>query len=155
MRAKIANSDEPIWEGRLHLGDEPGIYGDASYSGVCCDFPVTLQRLDPRNTDPSEVSFHLKTDGVTIYNGYDGHLVTVFSYAETATPFKWTRQTLVQQRMTIDEIVIPLPEIGREKRYFSVRIEAAVDAAPGLYDDFVIRSLALTSSTHYADFGFR
>jgi len=24
---------ELIWQGRLHLGDEPGIYGDAHYCG--------------------------------------------------------------------------------------------------------------------------
>jgi hypothetical protein len=35
---------ELIWAGRIHLGDEPGVYGDAAYTGLATEFPLTLTK---------------------------------------------------------------------------------------------------------------
>ena len=56
--------------------------------------------------------------------------------------------------MTLDTVTIQPAPITKE-RYFSVRVEVATDVAPGLYDDFVMQSFVLQSSTHSADFDFR
>lgn len=42
---------ELVRQGRIHLGDEPGVYGDASYSGLAVDIPLTLQKTDPTGPD--------------------------------------------------------------------------------------------------------
>jgi hypothetical protein len=41
-----------IWQGRIHLGDEPGIYGNANYSGLSMEFPFTIKNFDPANPYP-------------------------------------------------------------------------------------------------------
>jgi hypothetical protein len=33
---------ELIWQGRIQVGDEPGVYGDATYSGHMCSVPLTV-----------------------------------------------------------------------------------------------------------------
>lgn len=38
---------ELIWQGRLQLGDQPGVYGDAAYSGITAELPMTVYRVDP------------------------------------------------------------------------------------------------------------
>ena len=156
MRAGQAGSGEAIWEGRIHLGDEPGIYGDAAYAGLAMEFPVTLQPFDSSSTDPADITFLLTANRVKIYPPYQGHRVVIFTYTMNtgSNPPTWTRRLATQAVMDQASIDVPVPGIQSE-RYFSVRLEVATDAAPGLYDDFVLRTLALKSSTHYADFGFR
>ena len=43
--------DELIWQGRIHLGDEPGVYGDASYSGLCTERPIAVLPFDPTGSE--------------------------------------------------------------------------------------------------------
>jgi hypothetical protein len=156
MRAGQVGSGEAIWEGRIHLGDEPGIYGDAAYAGLAMEFPVTLQPFDPQSNDPADITFHLTANRVKIYPPYKGHRIAVFAYILDAgsNPPTWTRRLVTEAAMDQASIDVPAPGVKTE-RYFSVRIEVATDAAPGLYDDFVVRTFSLKSSTHYADFGFR
>lgn len=35
---------ELICAGRIHLDDEPGVYGDAAYTGLATEFPITLTK---------------------------------------------------------------------------------------------------------------
>jgi len=156
MRARQANSDEPIWEGRMHLGDEPGIYGDAAYSGLAAELPVTLMPFDPNGTNPPDITFTLTANRVTIFAPYKGHLVSLFAYALVtgSNPPTWTRRQAGQVLMTGETVSISPASVTGE-RHFSVRLEVATDVAPGLYDDFVLQSLSLRSNTHSADFGFR
>src|SRR5262249_20855977 len=68
-------SDVLIWQGRIHLGDEPGVYGDASYSGLCMELPMTFHPFDP--TSPNEdLNLELEAEDVNVYTGYPGHLIT-------------------------------------------------------------------------------
>jgi len=32
MKALVQEAHEPIWAGSIHLGDEPGIYGQSPYA---------------------------------------------------------------------------------------------------------------------------
>lgn len=156
MRAKKANTGEPIWEGRIHLGDEPGIYGNAAYSGLGVELPVTLTPFDPTSGKPPDITFAITANKITIYPPYKGHPVTISTYDQVAgsSPPTWSRRPVGSALM--DQASIDVPTSGvKNERYFSVRIEVATDVAPGLYDDFVVRTLTLKSSTHYADFGFR
>jgi hypothetical protein len=156
MRAKQTSSEEPIWEGRLHLGDEPGIYGDAAYAGLATEFPVTLHPFDPASGAPADVTFHLAANRIKIYPPYKGHRVSVFAYSPDtgSNPPTWSRRLLVEAAMDQASIEVKVPGI-KDERHFGVRIEVATDVTPGLYDDFVVRRLGLKSTTHYADFGFR
>ena len=158
MRSGQAESDEPIWEGRIHLGDEPGIYGDAAYAGLAIEFPVTLRRFDPEGS-AVDIAFHLAANRIKIYKNYKGHRVTVFVHTkiydpDPLKPQKWTQRVVGEACMEKDSVNVPVHGITTEN-YFSVRLEVATDAAPGLYDDFVLRHFSLKSKTHYADFGFR
>ncbi len=49
---------ELVWEGRIHLGDEPGMYGDAGYSGIALEFPLTLRKTDPTGPDTTTLVLH-------------------------------------------------------------------------------------------------
>ncbi|MDQ3539890.1 MAG: hypothetical protein M3440_04315 [Chloroflexota bacterium] len=54
---------ELVWQGRLHLGDGPGVYGDASYVGLGVEFPLTLRRF-PDADRPSAVRLLVETEGL-------------------------------------------------------------------------------------------
>src|ERR671916_1030324 len=69
---------ELVWEGRVHLGDEPGVYGDAAYSGIALEFPLTLRKTDPAG--PDTTTLVLLTQDVQTFAGYPGHLITVTAY---------------------------------------------------------------------------
>lgn len=56
-------SFELVWQGRLQFGDEPGVYGDAHYAGLCSEWPVTIRKFDPNSNAPGQVSFQLDADG--------------------------------------------------------------------------------------------
>ena len=49
----LSSSPELIWKGRIHLGDEPGIFGDAEYAGISLELPVTLEKTDPHARRPA------------------------------------------------------------------------------------------------------
>jgi hypothetical protein len=69
---------ELVWEGRVHLGDEPGVYGDAAYSGIALECPLTLRKTDPAGPDTTTLVLH--TQDVQTFTGYPGHLITVTAY---------------------------------------------------------------------------
>lgn len=64
-------NDELIWQGRIHLGDEPGVYGDATYSGLCVDLPMTFHPFDPANPH-EDINLDLEAEDVNVYSGYSG-----------------------------------------------------------------------------------
>jgi hypothetical protein len=153
MRAKHAPSEELIWQGRLHLGDQPGVIGDATFVGLAVEFPVTLHAFRP--SEPADITFQLETNRVAIYSPSTGHKVSVFAFAEdkTTTPSIWARRFLVEGWMDQEILELKVTNMKGES-YLSVRVEVASELMPGLYEDFIVRRLALKSTTHYADFGF-
>lgn len=67
-----SSHQELVWKGRLHLGDEPGIYGDAAYAGTGVDLPVTLYPL-AADVSGADVTIVVEAEHVKTYDGYAGH----------------------------------------------------------------------------------
>jgi hypothetical protein len=148
-------SDELIWQGRIHLGDEPGVYGDASYSGLCMELPVTFHAFDPTNPN-EDIKLELEAEDVNVYSGYPGHLITIFGYEPdpTSGPYKWKQITLYSTTMTSNNTQVTLVSLKNHIFVsFQIRVDTTVKA--GLYNDFVVVRLSLRSKTHYAVVGFQ
>lgn len=145
---------ELIWAGRIHLGDEPGLYGDAAYTGLCAEFPITLTKYDTEVQD--DISLILNTRDVQVYDPYPGHKVIVVGYRKIADsdPPRWEEVELGVVRMKDDTIAIR-PNNTDGIKFFSVRVRVDTTVAPGLYDEFVLLRLELQSTTHYAKLGFQ
>lgn len=148
---------ELIWQGRLHMGDEPGIYGDAHYAGLSIDLPLTVNSFATSQHDNNTLV--IRGEGVKIYDGYPGHQVTVVQYLETTDPAHWDEHVLEESRMTKDRREVTLEHgvlrpASTMPVYLSVRVRVDTEAPPGRYDDFVIVALELVSRTYYASFGF-
>ena len=145
---------ERIWEGRLHLGDDPGIYGDASYAGLAVELPVTLAlfpEVDPG--EPDDINFEVAANRIRVIPPYRGHRVIILAYEGTADG-AWSVRQVGEGRMDYHTVLIATTDT-KGIRHFGVRLEVDKTVPPGLYDDFVLLSLSLRSLTHYASFGFR
>jgi hypothetical protein len=154
----ITPQQEMIWHGKLHLGDEPGIYGDASYTGLCAELPFTVVRSDPNAHDFKIV---LKTSNLETFQGYPGHEITVFMFLPDPT----------QQFHSIHEVLATARFLGTDHNTkdvtvnvgtapgpfrLSVRLRVDTTVNPGLYDDFLWHGLSLkaTNFQFFASFGF-
>jgi hypothetical protein len=152
---------EFVWRGRTHLGDEPGIYGDAYYAGLCAEWPLTMRRYDPKDTSDGGVRVRLEAEDVGVLPPYPGHRVSVACYVMDRSSHalsSWRRlssESACDCRMQSNpiELDITLPG-GFAALYLSVRIEVDTTMHPGLYDDFVVTRLSIFSTTHFASFGF-
>ena len=153
MKPQVRNASEAIWEGRHHIGDEPGIYGHAPYAGLCLDLPVTLTPFDP-NSSAFDVHFEILAEKVSVVGPYRGHRVTVFACSSPQSgSHNWSRTVVGSDLLSTDRVEVVVSGAGF--RYFIIRVEADPDVVPGLYDDFALVAVNLMSTTHYADFGFR
>jgi hypothetical protein len=146
--------DELVWQGRIHIGDEPGVYGDAAYSGLCAEFPMTVRPFDPTSTN-EDITIVLEADNVHVFAGYAGHQVVVIGYEPDATagPYKWKQVPLLTTVMTANHTEIKLPSLGGHK-FVSTQLRVDTTVAAGLYNDFVWEQVLLRSTTHYAVVGF-
>ncbi len=150
---------ELVWEGRIHLGDEPGVYGDAAYSGIALEFPLTLRKTDPGG--PDTTTLVLLTQDVQTFAGYPGHLITVAAHQpDPADPTRAVETVLTTQRLTsVDdnrkELTVNLAGIP-SPAFVSLRVRVDIEVPPGLYDDFVVTRLSNRSAdfTFVASFGF-
>jgi hypothetical protein len=152
---------ERIWRGRLHLGDEPGIYGDASYTGLCTEWPITLRKYDPKSALSGDVRLRLDGEDVGVFPPYPGHRVSVSRYVPAPSdnnPYAWSKlpaQPADDHRMASNRLELDVTLPGDfVTLYLSVRIEVDTTMHPGLYDDFVMTRLSVLSTTHFASFGF-
>ncbi|GAA1349906.1 hypothetical protein [Saccharothrix algeriensis] len=149
---------ELIWQGRLHLGDEPGVFGDAAYSGLAAELPVTLEKLDPAG--PDTTTLVVETLNVETFGGYNGHLITVTLYEPSDEPDRFTETVLETERLTgadgnRKEIALDLAG-RRSPAFVSVRVRVDTGVPPGLYDDFLLVRLSNRSAEHsfVASLGF-
>jgi hypothetical protein len=150
---------ELVWEGRIHLGDEPGVYGDAAYSGIALEFPLTLRKTDPAG--PDTTTLVLQTQDVQTFAEYPGHLITVTAYQpdpgnpEHSIETPLTTTTLSNADNNRKEVPVNLAGIAAPV-FVSVRIRVDTTVPPGLYDDFVVTRLLNKSAnfTFVASFGF-
>ena len=151
---------EMVWKGRIHLGDEPGIYGDASYSGLAAELPITLSQTS--SPGPDTTTLVVTTEDVRTFAGYPGHRISVILYEpEPARPTHWQEIVLATARLTTSdhdrqELLVDLS--GHSSPYYiSVRVRIDTDVPAGLYDDFVWRTLSNQSVgfRFVASFGFQ
>jgi len=150
---------ELIWQGRIHLGDEPGIFGDADYPGLALELPITLEKTPGAQEDTTTLV--LRTEGVNTFSGYPGHLITVTLYTPGPQPNVWKEVVLATAQLTTadnDHKNVEINLAGQTSPYrvsVRVRIDTAVPA--GLYDDFVVTRLSNKSANFafVASFGFR
>jgi hypothetical protein len=140
---------ELIWQGRLHLGDEPGVYGDAAYTGLVSEIPVTVTRSDPNATS---FKFVLETVDIQTFQGYPGHLIEVIQYLpDPAQAYHSIEKIVSQARFSgadnnRKEVVV---SVGSEAGHFrfSVRLRCDTTVNPGLYDEFVWRRLGIVADS--------
>jgi hypothetical protein len=66
----VTPQQELVWQGRLHLGDEPGVYGDAAYCGLAAELPLTVERLNPSDTSQAKFRLLLETEGLETFTGF-------------------------------------------------------------------------------------
>jgi hypothetical protein len=155
----LSPQPELVWRGRIHLGDEPGVYADACYAGLSTELPLTLQKTDP--TGPDTTTLVVETQDVQTFSGYPGHLVTATLYApQPADPRHYQETVLATTRLTAadnNSKAINVNVAGRTGPIFvSVRIRIDTEVPPGLYDDFVVTRLLNRSPgfTFVASLGF-
>lgn len=152
---------EMIWQGRLHIGDDPGIYGDASYCGLAAELPITVYRSDASNTTTTSFLLIIETKDVETYAGYPGHELVVILYEpDPHQQFHSVERILTEAKLigsdnNRKEILVDIGTISGPFR-LSVRIRCDTTVNPGFYDDFVWRRLSLlaTDFSFYGSLGF-
>ncbi len=155
----LSPQPELIWQGRIHLGDEPGLFGDAFYSGLATELPLTLQKTNP--SGPDTTTLVVQTQNVETFSGYPGHLMRVTLYEEDPNqPFHFLQTVLATERLTSgdnnrQEVSINLAN-KPSPIFIGVRIRIDTEVPPGLYDDFVVTRLLNQSQnfTFVASLGF-
>lgn len=157
----LSPESELVWQGRTQLGDEPGTFTDAAYSGLSIEFPLTVRNTGATSTG-DKITFFLSAEHVKVFSGYAGHLVKVFYYQESSTPFHWTQTLYKDYRLNSKDLQIDVdltsikPTDPKKNIYLSISVEVDTSVTPGLYNDFVLLSLK-ASSDHFkyvANFGF-
>lgn len=155
----LSQQSELIWNGRIHLGDEPGIYGVTPYPGLALELPVTLEKTDPAAADETTLILHTKN--VETFTGYPGHKITVTAFVpDPNQPFHSVEQVLATELLTSadnNRKQVELDLTGLTFPVFiGVRVRIDTEVPPGLYDDFLVTRL-LNKSTNFgiiASFGF-
>jgi len=156
----VSPEPELIWQGRIQLGDEPGTFTDASYSGLSVEFPITIRRTSINGSDI--VHFVLSAEHVKVFKPYPGHLVRVFYYEETGQQYQWQQKPYAEYRLIdltlefdIDVSTLQLKDPAKNI-FVSVCVEVDTTVHPGLYNDFVLLSLKGVSSDYkyVMNFGF-
>lgn len=152
---------ELIWQGRTHLGDEPGVYGDAHYSGLCAELPITVFRSDPNNPEDTPFDLILETESLETFDPFPGHAITVITYEPDPTqPFHSVERILANERFTSHdnnrkEVTV---SVGTQPGPFNISVRLRIDTTvnPGFYDDFVWLRLSLRAEDfkYFASLGF-
>ncbi|EHQ24792.1 hypothetical protein [Mucilaginibacter paludis] len=151
-----------LWEGKVQLGDEPGIYGDAAYSGLSLKFPVTIANINTAAPVDDVITLNIYTNAVNIFGGYPGHKISVFGYSENPKgSYHWKETLLATVQMkdgaTMTSIDVQITAFQQNSIYISLQIDIDTTVQPGLYDDFIVSKLdyATAKSAVYAKFGFQ
>lgn len=155
---KNGDGNNLIWRGRLHLGDEPGAYGDATYVGLNLELPIEVIPFGDKSASESKITLILNAEGIEPDRGYPGHRVTVVSYGQDYVDEKRQSRatTLAEDRLDLKSRgELRLKVAGEVPRYIAIRIEVDLGVEPGLYLETVITRLSLSSSSHYAYLGYR
>ncbi|MEM6263154.1 MAG: hypothetical protein AAGI38_11645 [Bacteroidota bacterium] len=153
-----SKTSELIWLGNIHLGDEPGVFSHACYSGLAFELPITVKRTDGEAAD-GDVALVLTTEFVKVFEGYAGHKVTVTEFVpDPSNQNTYKENILAEGYLTDSTKVTELPfELERGHTYLSCKLEIDTTVKPGLYDDFLFKRLDIKSENkkYYASLGFK
>jgi hypothetical protein len=152
-----------IWEGKIHLGDEPGIYGNASFSGLSLEYPLTIANIDNQHPQNDTLKLELVTADVNVFPGYPGHKVVIRLYTPNpipGNPYQW-KETIIKDTdrilnsTTPTIVAIPI-NAQADNTYISIAIEIDTTVKPGLYDDFLLTRLNYRTANDaiFAKLGF-
>lgn len=148
-------NSELIWQGMIHLGDEPGVFSAAHYAGLRVELPVTLQA----DGDSAATTLVLGTANAATLSPYPGHLVTVVLYALGDDGSAYIGTELAAARLTTSEtdLRMDIDLAGTTSpMHVGVRVEVDATVPPGLYNDFLLTSLSngIGESGVTGSFGF-
>ena len=153
-----------IWEGRIHIGDEPGIYGNAYYCGISMEYPLTVKNFNPQTPNGDTIQLEFITENVNVFAGYLGHLIVVRQYLPDPQPgnlYKWKETVIKNTDRIVNAATTTVVDIivsgSVDPIYISVAVEIDTDVKPGLYDDFLFTGLKYRTTTQnvYLNFGFK
>jgi len=144
-----------LWRGKLQLGDEPGIYGDAQYGGLSMEVPVELFPYSGQFQSEGLVQIGVRARDVKVYEGFPGHPVVLFGFFQ-ADGKMWTKKQLAATRLTTDTQGTAILTLkGPIPRYVSLQVSTDISIQPGLFDEMIVEEIWLDSVTHYGFLGFR
>jgi len=150
---------ELIWEGRFQLGDEPGVFSDGSFPGLCLDLPFNVEISEP--TGSTKVGFALEAKNVHVFGTFPGHRVRLFLYRPVDpgnVNGPWKRTVLAEGFMKKDLFVLPADLAGLTENpiFVSLRVEVDTSVRAGLYNNFVLRRLSKFANDfkYSTSFGF-
>lgn len=153
------NHDNPelVWQGRLHLGDGPGVYGDAPYVGLSVELPLTLRRF-PDAEGSATGTLLIETEGLHPRFGSTGPTITVARHSRGGDGGTYEDHVLLKESLTEATTTLQIEfdgDNGRDDHLpISVLLRTNTDTQPGLYTDFVLVSVRFECATHYASLGF-
>lgn len=149
------NSDL-VWCGRKHLGDQPGLYGNAEYVGLTFELPIELELMPdaPSINHEVHIAVYLECRNVTAPTG---HIVTLNEFLPTDDSMKTWHKKLISRidfSATHSESAI-LTIRGKIPRFVTAKIEVDTSVPPGLFDDIVVTRIETRSRSHCGYLGYR
>ena len=158
----INPNEEKIWQGLIHIGDEPGVYGAAAFAGLSTEFPVTIHRSPEAASGSDLVTLILVTEEVQTYAPYLGHnMVAIVYEPDPVNPNHWRVHSQTTTKITSSAapslVDVDLSKVTTDPIYVSLLVRADTEVTPGFYDDFLVTKVSLLADQYryYASFGFR
>lgn len=151
----MQKANDLVWRGRIQLGDEPGIYSDSQYGGLCLELPIEFLPYPNVDPDVGGLTVEIEAQEVKIYEGFKGHPVTLFA-VEVDDNGKWVRRWLGSGELNNEnEGHAEITLNGEVPHYAVIRVESNSELPPGLYDEIVVCRLSIKSTAYYGYLGFR
>ena len=132
-----------VWQGVIHLGDNPESYPKVTSAGMAFQVPC---KLDPSKKAKLTVT---ATDVQTQAGG--GHYIEVVAHFQNKGFRTPAREVLVETFRIKDEVAAdtdftfdldPAKNLGGEKpTYYSVRVKVDTGIPLGLWDDFLVKKI--------------
>lgn len=137
------NSFYMVWSGALNLGDTPGVFNNAQFTGLLVQIPITLTFV-PADTAPRK--FLLQTTDVEIFN--DKKHPVYWDWVPGSplpTSIGFIDDTeLIVGRPEFHELSVSSDKAAEGPHTITILVNPEVSA--GLKDDFVLEKLLASNS---------
>jgi adenosylcobyric acid synthase len=150
---------ELVWQGRIQLGDEPGVFGDAEFAGLRVELPFNIEVSESHGS--TKILIHIEAENVHSFSPYPGHKASVvyhYPLDPNNVNGKWGQKILSTGFLTSDSLNIPvdLSHIKERLIFVSLRLEVDTTVRAGLYNDFVFKKLGKRAADfkYSTSFGF-